>query len=168
MLTLLLQIVYLVFLISPSSSHCIPSISSIHIFMMTQQPNSETNTNGSSSSSTSRSNPRSCILQVGACAGHLCGVANTHLAAAESNSTTTTVLVLSMSELLKALMETASSLHLDLSLAIRSKVALNNRKYPAELCKVRDIDTTVTLCVCVVCVIAFDRWSQTKTNQSDI
>jgi hypothetical protein len=56
---------------------------------------------------------------------------------------------LSMSELLKALMETASSLNLNLSLAIRSKVALNNRKYPVELCKVRDIDTTVTLCVCV-------------------
>jgi hypothetical protein len=136
-----------------------------------KQPFSETNTNSSTSSSgssSSSSNPRSCILQVGACAGRLCGVANTHLAAAEANSdqypaaTTTTVLVLSMSELLQALMETASSLHLNLILAIRNKVALNNRKYPVELCKVRDIDTTVTVCVCVcvyLCVdsIVFDR-----------
>jgi hypothetical protein len=71
------------------------------------------------------------------------------------------VLVLSMSELLQALMETASSLHLNLILAIRNKMALNNRKYPVELCKVRDIDTTVTVTMCVDSIrfdsIVFDR-----------
>eukprot|EP00980_Cylindrotheca_fusiformis_P016118 scaffold4790_cov98-Cylindrotheca_fusiformis.AAC.2 len=105
--------------------------------------NAET-TSTDSMTMTNKSNPRSCILQVGVCAGRLCGVANTHLSKtttmtdktnASSNNNNTTVLVLAMSELLQALWETAKSLNLDLILAIHNKLELNNRKYPVELCK---------------------------------
>jgi hypothetical protein len=87
------------------------------------------------------SNPRSCILQVGVSAGRLCGVANTHMLdnpkqQAPQSSDKTVVLVLTMSELLQDLWQTSQSLHLNISVAIRNKLALNNKKYPAELCKV--------------------------------
>lgn len=73
--------------------------------------------------------PRSCILHVGACAGKLCGLANTNLSHDEE-------LVACMSELLQALLDTATSLQLDLIRSIRNKMALNAKKYPVKLCKV--------------------------------
>eukprot|EP00980_Cylindrotheca_fusiformis_P014618 scaffold3963_cov65-Cylindrotheca_fusiformis.AAC.3 len=102
--------------------------------------NAETTSNDSMTM-TYKSNPRSCILQVGVCAGRLCCVANTHLSTTtmadktNASNNNTTVLVLAMSELLQALWETAKSLNLDLILAIHNKLELNNRKYPVELCK---------------------------------
>ncbi|CAJ1937940.1 unnamed protein product [Cylindrotheca closterium] len=82
--------------------------------------------------------PRSCILTVGATAGKLCMLANTHM---PSDPTMTPVmdkqeeLAACMSELLQALLETAKSLNLDLIRSIHNKMALNAKKYPVELCK---------------------------------
>jgi hypothetical protein len=91
-------------------------------------------------------NPRSCILQVGVSAGRLCGVANTHMLdnnnpkqtqpPQSSTDKSEVVLVLAMSELLQDLLRTSQSLKLNIIVAIRSKMALNKKKYPAELCKV--------------------------------
>jgi hypothetical protein len=101
--------------------------------------NANANTSSSSSSSDLQTNPRTWILQVGVSAGRLCGVANSHLLYHANSSNTTeknTVLVLAMTELLLDLFHTSQSLQLDLILSIRRKMALNNRKYPVELCKV--------------------------------
>jgi len=89
-------------------------------------------------------NPRSCILNVGECAGRLCGLANTHLPLVTSGKDTTkndilpehqSELALCMSQLLQALLNTASCVQLDLIRSIHNKMALNAKKYPVELCK---------------------------------
>lgn len=47
-------------------------------------------------------------------------------------------LAVCMSELLQALLDTATSLNLDIIRSIHNKMALNAKKYPVELCKVSD------------------------------
>jgi hypothetical protein len=97
-----------------------------------------TRTTSTASSALHHGNPRSWILQVGGSAGRLCGVANSHLMPNTTGSSTIndTALVLAMTELLLDVFHASESLQLDLSLSIRQKMALNNRKYPVELCKV--------------------------------
>ena len=88
-------------------------------------------------------NPRSCILTVGECTGTLMGMANTHLPSlndddsAKKNLAKQQELAHCMSQLLMALLDTAFSLNLDLIGSIDKKMALNAKKYPVELCKVR-------------------------------
>lgn len=84
---------------------------------------------------TKRKSPRYCILQVGVSAGRLCGVGNSHFFS-DKQTTTNTALVLAMTDLLVDLYRTSRSLDLNLSVSIRHKLELNNRKYPVELCKV--------------------------------
>jgi len=88
--------------------------------------------------------PRSCILIVGESAGKLCGLANTHLPLVASGKDETKndvpedkkdELAVCMSKLLQALLDTATSLNLDLIRSIHNKMALNAKKYPVELCK---------------------------------
>jgi hypothetical protein len=99
-----------------------------------------TNDQSSKEKNAQTSKPRSCIFRVGECAGRLCGISNTHLSTTKPfTETNNTVLVLGMSELLQALMETATSLDLNLIFAIQNKLALNKRKYPVELCKVSNV-----------------------------
>ena len=94
--------------------------------------------------------PRSCILGVGASAGKLCWVANQMVPerddeSGELSSSSSTPQSLSQEELLtEALAElfaslwlTAKALRLDWVKSIRSKMALNAKKYPVEHCKVR-------------------------------
>ena len=92
----------------------------------------------SQSKAASLLSPRSCILQIGCSAGKLCGIANTHLADYDSNAKpkNNTVLVLAIKNVLKDLWITSQALNLNISFAIRSKMALNKKKYPVELCKV--------------------------------
>eukprot|EP00535_Pseudo-nitzschia_heimii_P000879 CAMPEP_0197185248 /NCGR_PEP_ID=MMETSP1423-20130617/11521_1 /TAXON_ID=476441 /ORGANISM="Pseudo-nitzschia heimii, Strain UNC1101" /LENGTH=322 /DNA_ID=CAMNT_0042636263 /DNA_START=129 /DNA_END=1097 /DNA_ORIENTATION=+ len=96
---------------------------------------------------TARMDPRSCILEVGAAAGKLCCVANRimvperifvdddddreHRDDPPSSEPLTEALV----ELFASLWLTAKSLRLDWVKSIRSKMALNAKKYPAEHCK---------------------------------
>ncbi|KAL3936574.1 MAG: hypothetical protein SGBAC_008143 [Bacillariaceae sp.] len=88
--------------------------------------------------------PRSCILIVGERAGRLCGLANSHLPMVASGKDATKndvpedkkeELAACMSELLQALLDTATSLNLDIIRSIHNKMALNAKKYPVELCK---------------------------------
>lgn len=83
---------------------------------------------------TFHTNPRSCILQVGAKAGHLCGAILIH---DDDGSSSRADLMTSMADLLKELYLTSFSLNLHLVTSIQSKLDLNRRKYPVELCKVR-------------------------------
>lgn len=87
--------------------------------------------------------PRSCILEVGACAGKLCCVANQlgpeSLETLELNSETKALLTKALAELFASLWLTAKALRLDWVKSIRSKMALNAKKYPVEHCKVRGI-----------------------------
>jgi hypothetical protein len=97
---------------------------------------------------------RSLILNVGILTGRLCGVANTHLPPDNSNSnsnsnrnrkigssspTNECVVVSAISDLFQGLMQTAHSVDISLPLAISKKLALNNKKYPVELCKVSTV-----------------------------
>ena len=87
---------------------------------------------------------RSLILNVGILTGRLCGVANTHLPPdnskqvgdGSSSPTNECVVVSAISDLFQGLMQTARSVDISLPLAISKKLALNNKKYPVELCKV--------------------------------
>lgn len=85
--------------------------------------------------------PRSCILEVGACAGKLCCVANQLSPEAYKNleleSKTKSILTQALAELFASLWLTAKALRLDWVKSIRSKMALNAKKYPVEHCKVR-------------------------------
>jgi hypothetical protein len=93
-------------------------------------------------------NPRSCILQVGCSAGRLCGVANTHMNPHKTETMASMngdVVVLAMSELLHDLWLTSQSLNMNLIVAVRNKLALNNIKYPVEHCKVRRNGSIQTL-----------------------
>lgn len=86
--------------------------------------------------------PRSCILEVGACAGKLCCVANKlgpeSLEILEESSETRVLLTKALAELFASLWLTAKALRLDWVKSIRSKMALNAKKYPVEHCKVRE------------------------------
>jgi hypothetical protein len=85
--------------------------------------------------------PRSCILGVGASAGKLCAVANTLIPADHRNDETendsSEALTEALAELFASLWLTAKALRLDWVRSIRSKMALNAKKYPVEHCKVR-------------------------------
>jgi len=94
----------------------------------------------------SGSSTRSCILQVGVCAGKLCAVANTltatknettadDLSVAEFETEDVHAMVLAMTELMMSLWETSVSLDINLVVAVREKLELNKRKYPVHLCK---------------------------------
>lgn len=94
--------------------------------------------------SSSGSSTRSCILQVGVCAGKLCAVANTLTATKNETSVdglsvadleTEDAMVLAMTELMMSLWETSVSLDINLVVAVREKLELNKRKYPVHLCK---------------------------------
>eukprot|EP00593_Proboscia_inermis_P009856 CAMPEP_0171322472 /NCGR_PEP_ID=MMETSP0816-20121228/114982_1 /TAXON_ID=420281 /ORGANISM="Proboscia inermis, Strain CCAP1064/1" /LENGTH=327 /DNA_ID=CAMNT_0011820959 /DNA_START=183 /DNA_END=1167 /DNA_ORIENTATION=+ len=96
--------------------------------------------------SSSGSSTRSCILQVGVCAGKLCAVANTltatknettanGLSVAEFETEEYDAMVLAMTELMISLWETSVSLDINLVVAVRDKLELNKRKYPVHLCK---------------------------------
>ena len=85
--------------------------------------------------------PRSCILEVGACAGKLCCVANQFSPETYENleleSEAKSILTQALAELFASLWLTAKALRLDWVKSIRSKMALNAKKYPVEHCKVR-------------------------------
>ena len=88
---------------------------------------------------------RSLILNVGILTGRLCGVANTHMPpdnskVGSSSPTNECVVVSAISDLFQGLMQTAHSLDISLPLAISKKLALNNKKYPVELCKVSSVE----------------------------
>jgi len=94
----------------------------------------------------SDSSTRSCILQVGVCAGKLCAVASTltatknettadDLSVAEFETEDVHAMVLAMTELMMSLWETSVSLDINLVVAVREKLELNKRKYPVHLCK---------------------------------
>ena len=130
-------------------------------------PADSTNDGSSFRRPTTKHNPRSFILQVGVVTGRLCSLALSHLPhipnhpsnhANNSNdrtygrlstgnppasktttsaATTSVVLVLCLAELLQSLLDTAHSVNISLSQAIRNKLLLNQKKYPVELCKVR-------------------------------
>ena len=96
--------------------------------------------------SSSGASSRSCILQVGVCAGKLCAVANTLTATKNETSVdglsvadleTEDAMVLAMTELMMSLWETSVSLDINLVVAVREKLELNKRKYHVHLCKVR-------------------------------
>ena len=90
--------------------------------------------------------PRSCILEVGASAGKLCSFANRILVPEriitdtdddQNDSLSSEPLTEALVELFASLWLTAKALRLDWVKSIRSKMALNAKKYPAEHCKVR-------------------------------
>jgi NTP pyrophosphatase (non-canonical NTP hydrolase) len=76
-------------------------------------------------------NPRTCIFAIGASAGNLCAVANAH----SQEETLGSALVHPLAELLRHVHQTASSLNLDLTVAIQAKLELNSKKYPVDLCQ---------------------------------
>ena len=92
--------------------------------------------------------PRSCILRVGASAGKLCVVANQLGPELERNDVDDDILeheqpqhpdealTEALAELFASLWLTAKALRLDWVKSIRSKMALNAKKYPVEHCKV--------------------------------
>jgi dCTP diphosphatase len=100
-----------------------------------------------------KSNPRSCILQVGMHAGRLCELANSHPAMVEAESGTAKLaaptcsdssmgtfsskdhLVTTMADLLVSLWLTSCVLKLNMIVAIHNKLKLNEKKYPVEHCK---------------------------------
>jgi len=88
---------------------------------------------------TTSMDPRSCILGVGASAGKLCAVANTLIPADHLNDDTendsSEALTEALAELFASLWLTAKALRLDWVRSIRSKMALNAKKYPVEHCK---------------------------------
>ena len=88
--------------------------------------------------------PRSCILGVGTSAGKLCAVANQMVPELQrtvdserESESPSTLLTEALAELFASLWLTAKSLRLDWVKSIRSKMALNAKKYPVEHCKVR-------------------------------
>lgn len=95
--------------------------------------------------------PRSCILGVGASAGKLCWVANQMVPERDDESgelsssspsqlmSQDELLTEALAELFASLWLTAKALRLDWVKSIRSKMALNAKKYPVEHCKVRTI-----------------------------
>jgi hypothetical protein len=93
--------------------------------------------------------PRSCILGVCASAGKLCWVANQMVPERDdeiidgkgesSSSSSEELLTEALAELFASLWLTAKALRLDWVKSIRSKMALNAKKYPVEHCKVRTI-----------------------------
>lgn len=93
-----------------------------------------TDANSYSMDGASPMDPRSCILHVGASAGKLCCVANQLLP--ERESETDALLTQALAELFASLWLTAKALRLDWVKSIRSKMALNAKKYPVEHCKV--------------------------------
>lgn len=78
--------------------------------------------------------PRSCILEVGASAGKLCSVANRLVPDRDDNGINEQ-LKEALVELFASLWLTAKALRLDWVKSIRSKIALNAKKYPVEHCK---------------------------------
>ncbi len=93
-----------------------------------------TEVNSNNMDGASPMDPRSCILNVGASAGKLCYVANQLLP--ERESETDALLTQTLAELFVSLWLTAKALRLDWVKSIRSKMALNAKKYPVEHCKV--------------------------------
>ena len=110
------------------------------------------------------SDPRSCILRVGADAGRLCVVGNQMLLEqmelqkqqqlqtdspasekqdAEISEELSGLFVQALSELFASLCLTSQSLRLNWARSIRAKMALNAKKYPVEHCK-------VCVCACVL------------------
>jgi len=91
--------------------------------------------------------PRSCILGVGASAGKLCWVANQMVPERDDESgelsssspsqsmSQDELLTEALAELFASLWLTAKALRLDWVKSIRSKMALNAKKYPVEHCK---------------------------------
>jgi len=92
-----------------------------------------TEVNSNNMDGASPMDPRSCILNVGASAGKLCYVANQLLP--ERESETDALLTQTLAELFVSLWLTAKALRLDWVKSIRSKMALNAKKYPVEHCK---------------------------------
>lgn len=88
--------------------------------------------------------PRSCILEVGASAGKLCCVANQLVKEANESleRETDPLLTQALVEIFASLWLTTKALRLDWVKSIRSKMALNAKKYPVEHCKVRETKRT--------------------------
>lgn len=82
---------------------------------------------------------RNCILQVSASAGQLCAVAMQWPFQADDDLSSSKMLTVTLAELLQNLHSTASALDLNLAVAIQAKLKLNEKKYPVELCKVREL-----------------------------
>ena len=83
--------------------------------------------------------PRSCILRVGEAAGRLCGIATRPgklVPSKDDDDDDDDALVEALAEVFLRLWLTARALKLDWVRSIRSKMALNAKKYPVEHCKV--------------------------------
>lgn len=78
-------------------------------------------------------NPRQDIFQVGASAGRLCSVLYDYQPENDEHHH----LVPAMEDLIFVLFQTSQALQLHLPTCIRAKLALNCKKYPVALCKVR-------------------------------
>ena len=106
---------------------------------------------------TIKNSPRSCILRVGAKSGRLCAWMAEHeedtvAIASTAQEPEVSFFVMAMVDLLKELYWTSISLNLHWVQAVHSKLELNRRKYPVELCKVRRCRNTDHLCVpCRIC-----------------
>ena len=104
-----------------------------------------------------KNSPRSCILRVGAKAGRLCAlmseqentIASTTNTEASMSEEDSSLLIMVMVDLLKELYATSISLNLHWVRAVHSKLELNRRKYPVELCKVRRCRYCSCLVECV-------------------
>jgi hypothetical protein len=88
-------------------------------------------------------NPRSCVMQVASAVGQLCHLAIDHFPSLQNGqqaprlSRESHLLVMEcITELLTILQITATAFNIPLLLSVQKKLALNNLKYPAELCKV--------------------------------
>jgi hypothetical protein len=142
---LLLLLLSLVIYIEQSLSFTVIIVPSL--LAMNNSPTSvmmmDDNSNGNDNDKQHLRSTRSLILNVGILTGRLCSVANTHmpqdnnkLGLSPTSPTNECVVVSVISDLFQGLMQTAHSVDISLPQAISKKLALNNKKYPVELCKV--------------------------------
>jgi hypothetical protein len=140
---LLLLLLSLVIYIEQSLSFTV--IINPSLFPMNNSPTSVMmmDDNDNSNDNDKQLSTRSLILNVGILTGRLCSVANTHmpqdnnkLGLSPTSPTNECVVVSVISDLFQGLMQTAHSVDISLPQAISKKLALNNKKYPVELCKV--------------------------------
>jgi hypothetical protein len=140
---LLLLLLSLVICIEHSLSFTV--IINPSLFPMNNSPTSVMmmDDNDNSNDNDKQLSTRSLILNVGILTGRLCSVANTHmpqdnnkLGLSPTSPTNECVVVSVISDLFQGLMQTAHSVDISLPQAISKKLALNNKKYPVELCKV--------------------------------
>ena len=101
---------------------------------------------GSTVMATNVDNPRTCILRVGAEVGRICAIGNKMIIAQECNMSIESELVSAMEDLFAGLFLTSKSLRLNWVRSIRTKMLLNERKYPVELCKVGIISLLGVFC----------------------